>query len=249
MTGAYVTYGMTLTAPANARFARFQVFNHSSQTTVRRLLVDRILFHRANAGLLLVDGAIKANHTDTASFSASGLAIFGGELKSNNFVQGSTGWRIKNTGEAELESLVVRTRHIEAGAVSRDWNSYSAGWITLTSGALLDVQTLTINDPTVAGCPAWVTFSCQIGMTRSTAGRGRGEFQMLLSDGAGTTVFGYWEVNQYLPAGVEMQLPISMTRRVSLTGGAATISINGGNLDVDTFRFRYRRLEVNVMKR
>lgn len=211
--------------------------------------IENPTVRRRNDGKLIVDGAFGANHVDTGSFSASGLALFGGELKSSNFVQGSSGWRIRNTGEAELESLVVRTRHLEAGAVSADWNSYTSGWVPLSYGALLDVQTLTINDPTVAGRPAWVTFSCQVGMTRSTAGRGRGEFWMNLSDGAGTQAFGYWEINQYLPASVEMQLPITMTRRVVLTGGTATITINAGNLDCDTFRFRNRRIEVNVMKR
>lgn len=107
MTGVFVPFSAIVTAPSAARFARFQVYNHSTQTTVQSLLIDRILLHRANAGQLLVDGAIKGNHlaVDTAVI----------------------------TGSAQIGNLVVDTIHVKDGAITL-WRKAlpadkSSGWV------------------------------------------------------------------------------------------------------------------------
>ncbi len=55
-----------------------------------------------------------------ASFSTSGLAVFGGQLRSANHVAGVSGWRLTAAGNAELNKLVVRDS-IVVGAVSDTW--------------------------------------------------------------------------------------------------------------------------------
>lgn len=241
MTGAFVTYDKVVTAPTNARFARFQVYNHSTQTTVRRLLIDRIVFHRANAAKLLVDGDLETR----------GLAVFGGSLKSDNFVAGSSGWRVRATGEAEFESLIVRTKNIEDNALSADWNAYTAAWVSFTGTSGGRIQSVSISDATANGKPAWATFSAQVGLYRTTAGKASGTISIILN---GVTMAEFL-IESYVPAATEVQIPISITRKLTLSAsGTQDIQVTGMNIDEpvgagNRLRLRYRRLEVNVLKK
>jgi hypothetical protein len=70
-----------------------------------------------NGGDLVVDGAIAANHLNTASLTTSGLAVFGGALQSDNYVANVSGWRINKSGSAQFQNLIVRGSLTE-GAVS-----------------------------------------------------------------------------------------------------------------------------------
>jgi hypothetical protein len=54
---------------------------------------------------------------DTGDFSAAGVSIFGGALKSSNFSSGSAGWRIKSDGSAEFNGPVI-SRQIEVASGS-----------------------------------------------------------------------------------------------------------------------------------
>ena len=227
--GAWVKRSRTFMVPVGTTKLRITLTSDATAGWVR---LAGFKMRERGGGELVVDGSIGAQQV------TSGLLITN---------QAQIGAAIINN--AHIVNASVDTLKIGNQAVSADWNSYTAAWLPISTGGLLDVQTLTISDPTVDGCRAWVTYSCQIGMTRSTAGRGRGEFWMMIADDAGAREFGYWEICQYLPAGVEMQLPVSMTRRVLLNGGTATIWINARNVDCDTFRFSNRRVEVNVMKR
>lgn len=69
-------------------------------------------------GNLLVSGTVTADRLNTSSLSTAGLAVFGGALQSTGYLPGAAGWRIANTGDAELNSLTVRANNIENGAVS-----------------------------------------------------------------------------------------------------------------------------------
>ena len=62
-------------------------------------------------------GSVNADRMNTASFAATGLALFGGTLRSTNFVSGTRGWRIDNNGSMELQNLVARD-WVQVGAVS-----------------------------------------------------------------------------------------------------------------------------------
>lgn len=84
-------YGVVMTgkiaAPAGARFFKLQILDHTTNTAARYFIIDRVGVRRANAGSLIVDGSIKANHISVVSLDAlSGNigTITSGLLKSNN---------------------------------------------------------------------------------------------------------------------------------------------------------------------
>lgn len=116
--GQYQLVGGKVTAPAGAAYGNFEVVA-SSQTggTVRW---DDCRCHRANAGKLVVDGGITAQHLDTVSMGVAGLAVFGGTLESDNFSEGAageiSGWQITQTGGVKLGGVVIsRNLRIDGG--------------------------------------------------------------------------------------------------------------------------------------
>lgn len=68
-----------------------------------------------------LDLRIRPEDLDTPTFQTSGLALFGGDLRSDDYVQDISGWKITNAGDAEFNSLVSRSWVIE-GAVSQGAN-------------------------------------------------------------------------------------------------------------------------------
>ena len=74
-------------------------------------------------------GSVNADRMNTASFAATGLALFGGTMKSTNFVSGTRGWRIDNTDQWNCKTLwraigcklvrFLRASHIQTGLASR----------------------------------------------------------------------------------------------------------------------------------
>ena len=82
-------------------------------------------------------GSVNADRMNTASFAATGLALFGGAVRSTNFVSGTRGWRIDNNGSMELQNLVARD-WVQVGAVS-EGVTYTNG----SSRAVSDGQAVT----------------------------------------------------------------------------------------------------------
>lgn len=87
----------------------------------------------ADYGRTIIDGSdmktgtLTVDKTDTNSFSASGLALFGGTLQSDNYNAGNnTGWRIQKNGNAKFNNLIVRNS-LQVGAVSDIVQNYSPG--------------------------------------------------------------------------------------------------------------------------
>ena len=76
-----------VTAPANAKFARVQLFHHNS-SAVNNLIFDRLVLMRANAAELIVDGSITADKLNVNNLSAIsanfGDAYFSGVARSVN---------------------------------------------------------------------------------------------------------------------------------------------------------------------
>ncbi|MGF6174734.1 hypothetical protein [Ensifer sp. 4252] len=76
------------TAPANARYATLQVYNHSSNTVTQNFIIDRIVVRRMKAANLIVDGSITAEKLSVVSLSAIsasfGDAYFSGVARSIN---------------------------------------------------------------------------------------------------------------------------------------------------------------------
>lgn len=114
-------------------------------------------------------GTLTAAAVDTTSFLASGLAVFGGELKSGNYVADTSGWRIDNNGNAEFGTLALRP-----GAVSQTVAAEASGPVTANSTTWVDVVSLTIA-PT-SGAPLIVWYSAVFGVFASYAEPGDGGY-------------------------------------------------------------------------
>ncbi|MDT9702135.1 hypothetical protein, partial [Streptomyces sp. P17] len=87
-----------------------------------------------NGGRLIAN-SVTAQTVETGSFAAAGLALFGGDLKSTNYIPGQRGWRIGNDGSAEFRNLVAR-EWIQVGAVDTD--RIAPGAITDNTGKTVD---------------------------------------------------------------------------------------------------------------
>ncbi len=154
-----------ITTPANARRARYRV-DRSAGGTGQASAGGFKLQKRAGASLL-VDGI----------FAVTGMAAFGGELKSSNFVEGDAGWRITDAGDAEFNNLAVREDMILAGAVSRQFFLHYGSQKNVTSVGManaevigIGVQTEVAFSPRVASSnPVIVTLNC----TLYSAGSGK----------------------------------------------------------------------------
>lgn len=75
LTADWRAFSKQVTAPPNAAFAGFQVWNHSSQTVTYGVYVDRIVLRRANAASLVVEGSLNANVIGAGLISADFLNI------------------------------------------------------------------------------------------------------------------------------------------------------------------------------
>lgn len=134
-------------APAGARKAviRLRVFTgneatigFSSVSCIRKRSGVTLLLPDSITSPLIQAEAVRSEHVHTGSFSAAGLAIFGGDLRSNNFnLSQGTGWRITQNGtmnmprgiigSAEIDQLSVNNIHLRDGSVTRQW-SKSSNW-------------------------------------------------------------------------------------------------------------------------
>lgn len=115
-----------------------------SDVTGQALAADVLVANSVTAGLIAA-GAISASAIDTASFGVSGLAVFGGQLKSSNYVTGSAGWMLNDAGTLEIQSLIERDALV-AGAVTDLFSTLSAAEQSHpgATGGLFTYATLTI---------------------------------------------------------------------------------------------------------
>ncbi len=105
------------TAPDKAVYVRFwlRTFNSDNDGI---LYIDKLTARKkVNGSTIITPNSITADLVNAADFSASGLALFGGDLRSNNFNSGNAGWKIAQNGDAEFNNLIVR-ESIVVGAVS-----------------------------------------------------------------------------------------------------------------------------------
>ena len=101
---------------------------------------------------LIVDGQITSAKIVTGAFTADGMAIFGGTLKSTGtvpYVAGVSGWQITNAGDAEFNNLVARS-WVKSGAVSDKLYQYNAGPLSIAAYSQTDLMTMALG-PTLNG--------------------------------------------------------------------------------------------------
>ncbi|MTH61211.1 hypothetical protein [Paracoccus litorisediminis] len=117
----------SVTVPSGVGAVKARIRLYCNNTTANWLRVGFVRIQRQTIGVDIADGAVSANHVDTVSFSASGLAVFGGTLKSDNFDAGAgTGWRITRNGTMNMPNAIVDTLQMKDGAVSLSWSANSA---------------------------------------------------------------------------------------------------------------------------
>lgn len=116
----------TVAGSGGALLELISLANPSGSASIARIHADNII----------LDGSVSIDHLNVASFTAAGLAVFGGGLESDNYVAGVSGWFIDNTGNAEFNQLVVRRDMIVNGAVSaRKWKSLNGDITGITNVA------------------------------------------------------------------------------------------------------------------
>jgi hypothetical protein len=129
-------YGGLVESPENAAFARPVVYIDDATAAQAKLHIFQPFFAETvaearlspygtgNTSLLTGDGLVTRSVTaekidvvdlaavmvSTEAFTASGLALFGGELRSDGFTVGQKGWRILADGTAEFEDVIIRRR-------------------------------------------------------------------------------------------------------------------------------------------
>jgi predicted phage tail protein len=128
----------TLTIPAGKKYARVRFIKMNNGATGGYI------------GGCVLRRAATAELVDTASFASAGLALFGGDIQSANFVTGTTGWAIDQTGSAEFNALIVRTS-LEDGAVSDIQDFYQSTSNTTDP----DTTHLTFEDMEQDGMTVW----------------------------------------------------------------------------------------------
>ena len=111
ITTSWVKYGKQFTVPVGAAFARIQLYNHSSQTTVTNLMFDRLILRRAASSELIVDGAVIAEKIASKAISTAKIdagAVTADQIAANAITA------------AKIEAGAVETAKLAAGAVVAD---------------------------------------------------------------------------------------------------------------------------------
>ena len=63
--------------------------------------------------------SLSADKIDTGTLTSKTIYLNGGAIQSNNWVNGSTGWRIDGYGNADFNTVMVRTGNIQTNAVTK----------------------------------------------------------------------------------------------------------------------------------
>ena len=154
---AWAPYSTNFKTSSVEQRARIKFYRAGDSTSVYgRFSSPRVI--RRNDGKLVVDGSIDTLKLDTDSFTAAGLSVFGGTLQSDNYVSGSSGWRITKNGAIEADSLTVRTAMIAQRATT-NFRSASSGSMAFNGNAWITVTSLSFAPDSNAQIPVWFSIS------------------------------------------------------------------------------------------
>ncbi|MGK7653143.1 phage tail protein [Roseovarius sp. B08] len=144
---SWTRFGDVVAIPAGARYAkpRFRMFRTTSTINAFLFIHKPLLgvsaegaefMSYASRGFTAIDGVtvqtgtLKADAVDTDDFNAAGLAIFGGEVRSDNYAEDgggipTAGWKLDAvTGEIKGKSVVTQNL-IAPGATTRQTFGYT----------------------------------------------------------------------------------------------------------------------------
>jgi len=101
---------------------RIELRRSGSDQTGRGYVTNVEVRKKRSGATVITPGGITADLVDAGSFNVSGLAVFGGELRSDNFSPGSAGWQITESG-AEFGTLELREGSVSDTRFSSGDNS------------------------------------------------------------------------------------------------------------------------------
>ena len=107
-------YSTTTTVPEGAAYCNVQ-FSRDPDTADEGtgFLTNLECRRREDGRTIIKPGSVTTEEIDTDDFNANGMAVFGGQLVSDNFESGVSGWSIWNDGSAEFDTI-----HLRDGAVT-----------------------------------------------------------------------------------------------------------------------------------
>lgn len=83
----------------------------------------------------ITTGALSASRIDSGTLTSKTITVNGGAIKSQGFLSGSAGWQIDGAGNAEFNTVMVRTKNIELESVTRSGGFGASINTTIASGA------------------------------------------------------------------------------------------------------------------
>jgi hypothetical protein len=143
LTYSGVLSSISLVTGPTARRARFKLTRAAGGSGAGRAGGFKV--QKKAGASLLVDGL----------FAVTGMGIFGGQLKSSNYVAGLSGWSIKANGDAEFANLVARG-WLTAGAVSDKVQDINLAAVGSSAGTY--TQSTIISTGSTQGGQGWHIF-------------------------------------------------------------------------------------------
>lgn len=161
-------YTATLRAPSGTQSAQLQFNVNADDTPGNCRIGDALVRAKESAATLIlpdsitspliVGEAIKSIHVDTGSFNAAGLAIFQGDLRSDNYnFSQRQGWRITSSGTMHMPRAVVGTLEVKDNSITSFEYSYTTAERNAgsNSDAFQTVQTLVLSKGRSDPMPLW----------------------------------------------------------------------------------------------
>ncbi|GIT85398.1 phage tail protein [Roseobacter sp. OBYS 0001] len=115
--GTSIVRGSTLNVAAGSFTVAEGILPAKDYVVRARFVVFRPAAWTALLPVTTLDLRIRPDDLDAPAFSVSGLSVFGGALRSSDFVAGTTGWQITKAGNAEFNKLIARNS-LQVGAIS-----------------------------------------------------------------------------------------------------------------------------------
>ena len=133
-------YSSTTTVPEGAAYCNIQ-FTRDPDTADKGtgFLTNLECRRREDGRTIIKPGSVTTEEINTDDFNANGLAVFGGEVKSDDFESGEngSGWGIFQDGTAEFDGISVRdgslgtAKIVEQGVTQVRFSSSDQGDVTL----------------------------------------------------------------------------------------------------------------------
>ena len=145
---SYLMYTGTVTAPALAVEGQVQLY--SLAQTAGAVLIDDLFLAEMNAGDLIVDGRIRANHLDTTSAVITGNAQIGDAIITSAKILGTLSASKLDIATRNVTFTGLKFEHNDPAANRCSWTAGTVRWIN-------DAGTITAASITAGSTAIWTT--------------------------------------------------------------------------------------------